>query len=685
MKIQKGVLCGLSLAFFAIYANAKPAIPTVVTLTQPDGTELKIRKYGDEFMHFVTLEDGTLVHQDAEGLFTFGRINTEGQVVSTGVPVAEIHADVAKSNIKDIDFDRVISARKSTKFSRSTDVEEGEETARAMSDGPRRSVPQSGMGLTSTGYPVTGQPKGLIILVEYSDVKFTLKNPADYFHDMINGENFTQYKGTGSALAYFTKQSGGKFVPSFDIYGPVTLPNNQKYYGGNDMYGNDMRPEQMVIDAINILDDDVDFSQYDTNHDGRIDNVYIYYAGKGEADFGGANTVWPHSWDINSAGKRLTVDGVAVRQYACSNEWGSNRPDGVGTFVHEFSHVMGLPDLYHTTNASATYTPGYYSVLDYGPYNNDGCTPPNYGAYELNALGWMDPIELTGEQTVSLDQITSGQFALIPTEKTTEFFLLENRQQNDWDKYIPWHGMLIWHIDYVKSVFDRNEVNNTRAHQYVDLVEANNTPDSSSSMRMRGYPFPGSTRSTEFTSETVPALVSWGGKDINLPVTNITETSSGIISFDVCGGGLELTVPVTTVTIPADNPRSFVASWNEVPGARDYLIKVVAHTTPSSVLVDYDEVSTDGATTFTVDQLLDEQTDYYFTVVATDGLVYSAPSVAKFVTVSGMSGVGDIAVDKEPVGTTEYYNLQGVRVHAPAPGSIVIERSGNSVRKILVK
>lgn len=538
----------LTLALPALAIRAKRDVRTV---TQPDGTTINIKVVGDEHMHFTVSEDGMLLQKDEQGFYTYASIAENGMIEATSMRYTPGLRTAEAVRLSDIDLEQLQLKRNAR----------------------RRSAPQSGMGLSSTTYPRTGSPKGLIILVQYSDVKFTLSNPASYFKDMINGSNFTQYGGTGSALQYFTEQSGGKFQPSFDVYGPVTLPNKMSYYGGNDHWGDDMYPHHMVTHAIDILDSTVDFSQYDTDGDGLIDNVYIFYAGQGEASYGSENTVWPHSWDVREAGVTKKVDGVIVGHYACSNEWEYNRPDGVGTFVHEFSHVMGLPDLYNTV-ADVYYTPGEYSVLDYGPYNNDGRTPPNYSAYELNALGWFEPIMMDGPMEVSLQPVSSGQFGLIQTSKNTEFFLFENRQLEGWDKYIPNHGMLIWHIDYVESVFENNVVNNTRNHQYVDIEEANNNPDGSSLTTMQGWTFPGTSKKTSFTSLTTPALKEWSGKGIDLPVTEISE-NAGIISFKVAGGAAALSRPNPYVDGVTDIGY-FVARWDAVDGATDYYLTVYA-------------------------------------------------------------------------------------------------------------
>lgn len=577
MNFLKPIITCVAVSALALNADAIIAKRGLHNVTQPDGTVLQVRLVGDEHMHFVTTDDGRLLHQDSKGLYTFATLAEDGSLESTGIS-ATTNGPVAKSmNIKDVDMSALIEKRGLA--TRIAQTHESLDKSSAA-DGRRR-APQTGQGLCFSTFPSTGSPKGLIILVEYKDVSFTTANPEQYFNNMINQPGFSQNGATGSALDYFTEQSNGVFTPDFDVLGPVKLDYNRSYYGGNDSYGQDARPHVMVSESIRKLDATVDFSVYDTDKDGLLDNVFIIYAGAGEASGGPSESVWPHSWDIRYGGISLKVDGVQVGHYACSNEMEGSRPDGIGTFVHEFSHVMGLPDLYRTDGNSGTFTPGEYSVLDYGPYNNAGRTPPNYGAYERNAMGWGEPIMLDCPVTVSLDPISSGQFGLIPTSKNNEFFLLENRQLTGWDAYIPNHGMLIWHIDYNESVFSQNIVNNTRSHQYVDIEEANNSANNANLTIMKGYPFPGTTGKTSFTSSTVPALKTWAGVGIDLPVTDITE-EDGCITFNVAGGGTLLDVPDPTVSTPNSADRFFVASWAPVEGATDYYLTVVAEASGES-------------------------------------------------------------------------------------------------------
>ncbi|MGM9853011.1 MAG: M6 family metalloprotease domain-containing protein [Muribaculaceae bacterium] len=578
-------------ASVALNASAVPAKRGLRTVVQPDGTELIIQKVGDESRHFTLTADGMLLARDANGQYSYARIDKSGQLVSSGIRALNANARPSghrylMQNIDEVDM-TVLDKVRAKRPAHSLNAVNAE--ALRLNGGSYRnakapvraagSLPQSGMGRFTSNFPRTGKIKGLVILVEYTDVKFNSGYKTDaktYFNDLLHKEGFSEYKGTGCATEYFRAQSNGLFDPEFDLYGPVTLPNPMSYYGANDSYGDDKAPHMMVVHACQQLDKTVDFSQYDNDGDGYVDNVFIFYAGQGEASYGSDDTVWPHSWEVSSGtGSKFRLDGVIIDRYACTNEWERSTPDGVGTFIHEFSHVMGLPDLYHTTSSSASYTPGSWSVLDYGPYNNDGRTPPNYSIYERNAMGWINPELLDGEvKFVSLEEIGgSNRGCIIQTDKTNEFFLLENRQLTGWDKYLPGHGMLVWHVDYQTSVFDNNSVNNNSSHQYVDIIEANNSANSNSDATMAGYTWPGTSNKTEFGPNSSPALKSWSGYKPEITLMEISE-NNGVITFGV-NGVLQAPVADEAVTGGSD---WFNASWTAVDEAESYELTVTATT-----------------------------------------------------------------------------------------------------------
>ena len=489
-----------------------PAKPGLINAEQPDGTVVTIRLEGDERSHKAYTSDGYLLTHDAEGYYVFADCDASGVMVPTDIREInpETRSAATLERIAAINLEKLEAA-----------------SARAM----RAEAPARNPGLSANPFPSKGENRGIAILVEFKNKKFSIENPNDFFTRMLNEEGFSDYGATGSARDYFTQNSAGMFKPYFDVYGPVQLDENYSYYGANNSSGNEPNCWQMVVHGCQKLDDEVDFSLYDANEDGLIDNVYVFYAGFGEADGGNANTVWPHSWDVMYAtSTKYDFDGKRLNHYACSNElqFFGNMPDGIGAFVHEFGHVMGMPDLYMTSYGEA-FTPGKWDVMDRGSYNNDSHTPPAYSAFERYALEWMEPEILNQTGEYSLTHILESNHAyMIETGNPNEFYLLENRQQAGQDKYIPGHGMLVWHIDFDPWIWDNNAVNNTVDHQYVDIVEADNKKNEAT---RSGDSFPGKSKVTSFTSETKPALLSWAGEKLAVELYDITESEDGIVTF----------------------------------------------------------------------------------------------------------------------------------------------------------
>lgn len=426
-------------------------------------------------------------------------------------------------------------------------------------------------------FPTTGKMRSLVILANFADVKMQSPTANDDFQRMMTETGYGDLGGTGSARDYYIENSMGVFQPQFDVVGPVTLPNGYAYYGENDKTGEDMHAEQMIIDACRAVDDVVDFTEYDYNNDGYIDNVFVFYAGYGEATYSDPNTVWPHSWDIvESTSIPIMFDGKRLNHYACTNELDKHGVmDGIGTFVHEFGHVLGLPDFYPTTGSVSAFTPNIWSVMDEGEYNNNSRTPPYFTAVERYLLGWLVPVEVLAEGcSVAINPIANNEAYIIHTANRNEYFLLENRQQVGWDAYIPGHGMLVWHIDYDAYLWEKNRVNNVATHQYCDIVEADNIQSTGTK---NGDTFPGASNVTAFTAETSPAFVDWKGNDVGVPLTNIRE-EDGMIFFDAAGGGAPLE-PMRYIQPVAEEASevtstSFLAKWQSVEDIDGYRVGV---------------------------------------------------------------------------------------------------------------
>ena len=403
-------------------------------------------------------------------------------------------------------------------------------------------------------------PRGLVILVNFSNSKFAAANTQVAMNDLMNSSSYTYNGATGSVRQFFSDQSDGQYEPDFDVIGPVTLSNNVDYYGGNvnNERGQDKLPGDMVVEACSIANYAVDFTQYDNDNDGYVDFVYLIYAGKGEADGGAANTIWPHSWDVYSAAvsgyasfnesqyyARATFDGKRVLNYACSGEINgqTGKRAGIGTITHEFSHVIGLPDLYdidYGQNYEDEATPGAWHVMDGGSYNNDGKTPPNYTIYDKYFLGWKTPTNLGATaQNLSLKaagtdgynayQITSDNSLLAATSTNTVYYI-ENRQQSGWDAHVPGHGLVIWKIMYSQSVWKANGPNATPGTIRYAVVSASGA---TTGIGTAADPFPGTKKVTRWEGVTNKPLLNITEKNGIISLSYIEEVDESICSYEV--------------------------------------------------------------------------------------------------------------------------------------------------------
>ena len=597
-------------------SHAVPASPRPVTVTQADGTPLTLRIIGDECDHQYFSTDGYLLI-NVDDIYYYAGVDDDGVPVSSGIRATEPsrRSPEAASFLNSVDK-KSVSEKLNARLKK-----------RWATNHPAK-APSKGPGLTGrSAFPAKGKQKALVILVEYTDVKFHEAegyNPKDYFTGMMTGEGFSLFGGTGSARDFFMDSSMGQFEPEFDVYGPIALTKNRAYYGSNGLQGKDTNAYRMVIEACQQLDGTVDFTQYDRDGDGYIDNVFLFYAGEGEHMGASSDSVWPHAYNISDKDSTpYMFDGVRLDRYGCTCEWVEGRPDGVGTFVHEFSHVMGLPDLYTTNYNMASFTPGSWSTLDAGPYNNNGCTPPLYSAYERYALDWIKPVTIDGSVSAMLPSLLANMAAIIPTSDSNEFFLLENRQQTGWDKYLPCHGMLVWHVDYEKSIWFTNAVNNDENHQYVDLEEADNIKTAAT---RDGDAFPGTAGITAFTDDTRPSMRPWNNTPLSLPITDIAE-SDGMITFKVLGGSPEpLGSPVAKEPEQADH-ESFTALWEPARQGMEHLLSVytVDEGGEPEYLSGYFMRNVGNATSCEIKGLAPDRT-YKYTVRSVRGLEISAPS-----------------------------------------------------------
>lgn len=486
----------------AATAFAVPAKKVRTELRLSDGTKVEATLAGDEHLHYYLTDDGRALLTGTDG---------------------ETARFVSLDSLSGIHAERLVRAntRRMQKRMKQT---------RAWGDEMN---------------PVWGSKRGLVILVNFADRQLTYSK--DVFSKFFNQPGYQEYGMQGSVHDYFFDQSYGQLDISFDIAGPITLNKEMSYYGKNDSKGEDLHPGEMITEACRMVDAEVNFANYDWDGDGWVDQVYIIYAGYGESQGAGANTIWPHEWTLTEAEAfgdgmgPLSLDGVGIDTYACSCELAGKSGssiDGVGTACHEFSHCLCLPDMYDTVGSA----PGMmdWDVMDNGCYNGDGdgrC-PASYTSYERMYCGWLQPTMLTVNQTVeAMQPITSAPEAYIIYNSACarEYYLLENHQHESWDTAAYGHGMLILHVDFDPDAWIQNTVNTQRNHQRMTIIPADNRLLGSTLSQLAGDPWPGTKGMTELNSNTVPAARLYnpnirGEMTMECSLNKITETD-GLISF----------------------------------------------------------------------------------------------------------------------------------------------------------
>lgn len=552
-------------------AKAIRAYPHPITVRQPDGTTITVRIHGDENLHYTTTTDGFMLERDGKGFFRY----VDYDMLTGRKALTEQRAhDVTARTAAEMAFTAGLKdARTITSDMRARLNLARKAPARTLNLGEVRSrvnrAPRQG----------GGESQYLVIMVNFADCAFSFTQHD--FTTWLNEPGYSENGGTGSVKDYYRDNSMGQFVPNFTVVGPYTLSREQAYYAGNDeSTGEDANPRDMVREACTLAkqaNPALDFSQFDNDGDGYVDNCYVIYAGYSEASTANGDDMWPHSWQMDA--EAFTIDGVTIDNYSCSAELvgmpGSPAQptmDGIGTFTHEFGHILGLKDTYDTDD----YTNGYgadmggYDLYSSGSYNNDSRTPPYLMAFERMQLGWAaEGTDITGlseAEDVTLESVASNKARYINARPTLaegdglEWFILENRQHEGWDRYIPAHGLLIYHYDYTKAMQDEcwsaNGPNNNAKHRCIYIKAADGLDDANS---RPGDTYPGSSANTEFTDTSVPASLNWNGEPAGVPVTNIME-ADGLVKFQVKGGVSAWDVVKTNVpTEVRDTTATFTA------------------------------------------------------------------------------------------------------------------------------
>ncbi len=712
----------LALAAHAVIAN-----PVPVTVTQPDGSRVTLSLQGDEYFSYTTTSQGfTVVKNLKTDAWEYARVSETGELIPTG----EIASDDRQS----------ISGIKNLKPVVSP--EERKRQLRARQHSP----------LMRAGRYDYSKFRGLVILVEYNDAPFSREDIHQVFEEMITKPGYDGYMSnhmiaskiecTGSVRDYYYDNSDGKFDPVFDVVGPVKIDYSQ-YYARKSSTA-----QTLVTAALKAADDLVDYRNYDTDGNRTVDMVYFIFSGGG-SNFSGNDErlIWPHASTIIG----LQLDGVNFGRYACSTELygqpANKLLDGIGTICHEFSHVLGLPDLYdvdYETGGQAVH-PGKWSLMASGSYLNKSKTPCGYSLYERYALGFADPKLITEPGKYSMRPLgisDSPEGFRINSAIPDEYFIFETRKKNRWDEYLPGEGMLAYRVDYTDpKIWENNRINATSARTYYELLRA--TPNISSSKTVTdsdGDPFPGSGNKTELDNNTDPALRSWTTNSTPLVIKEISRNcENGEITFTVISDESPTFIEDFSSMEPTVNDTIAISgrftSWDLMQGARIAVDEDGSHyaatvknsfirshtfdgsvencavtisnpTSQSAIFRLY--YSLDNGAAWTPVNTLEgnanpsvprssEETIHYslgnirgaiFRISQISGNSTTPCRIKRIefgMKADSFSGVENIPEVTEENSTITYYNLQGMPIANPTVPGIYIMKRGNESKKIVIR
>lgn len=546
------------LALASVRLGATAAYPYPIQVTQPDGSIVTIQLHGDEFYHWTTL-DGRIVEKDADGFFR---------------PVSMM-----------LHQQRAAAAYES----------------RSRRD---QTIKQSSA-------MTTGTKRFLVLLIEFADLPF-IKTRSD-FDNMLNLDGYSDNGGTGSAHEYFYDSSKGMFNPQFDVVGPITVSKGYAAYVDHE--------GDLLKEACQLIDAEVDFKNYDTDSNGYVDNIFFYFAGHNEAE-GATGHIWPHA---ASGWTYVTCDGKRVNRYACTSELRSASGTtmcGIGTFCHEFGHVLGLPDFYDTDYETNGTSKGLYnaSLMSNGNYNNNGRTPPYLSAVERNMLGWMgEPTELTASGSYNLAPVTGNVAYKTPTATSGEYFVYEVRDQTKWDTYIG-KGMLIYHIDKSDRVIAGGKTASQRWSSHYDINTVADHPcycivEASPSVSFNNAEiyYPGSNNIRKFDAGSTPAALDWDGNPTGFYLSDIVQNGSNVRFTLTVSSAKKIKGKVTTTTnVPIAGASVSISAKSAV--SRNYAVSADGSPVARKEYAPLKTVTTASDGSYTIDLEGDPNKNYTITV-----------------------------------------------------------------------
>jgi M6 family metalloprotease-like protein len=297
-----------------------------------------------------------------------------------------------------------------------------------------------------------GEQRVLVIMAKFPDVQpsFSIKKMQTKYFDKLD-----RYL---KAVSYQKAWVKGKTTKWY------TLPHKVARYkiSQRNLGVDKKRVNKLIEDAINLADEDEDFSQYSM--------VFISLGAK-RKDYGMMGLCgypgmlgWQTQLPMKTKRKGQKIPGgVAIY---CENAH-------VGVVFHDMAHIMGgvkgrrrgAPCLYdHDLQGKPGPFRNHYKfyLVNVGFFDPLSCHfykfrqgPPGVCVWTKLRLGWIEPgkiiqVSRGTSKTVLLAPLAKGRSKILAMKLPVDekiYYLIENRQPIGPDKNLPSHGVLIYYCD----------------------------------------------------------------------------------------------------------------------------------------------------------------------------------------------------------------------------------------------
>ena len=517
--------------------------PYTTELVQPNGRSFMGKIFTINPITYLETIDGYTVMQDpSDGYFKYAAQGADGNLYLSAIIVSEINARTPSEN-------SILAAlNRHARY-------EGNSLLAILNRIQASEIPPSSS--LQAVFPSTGIRKALLLLIQFPDLAAVY--PSVNFNNYCNQVGYNVNGQTGSFRDFYLAASYGALTLNTDVGGWYTSTNNRATYGVQSLTTRQFLPAvalvRQAVDAAELSG--VNYANYDGDGNGSVDVVMVIHSGRGAEESGNVADIWSHRWTLSANALQVTYDGKLVNDYIIQAEkLGPTNIANVGVLCHEFGHALGLPDLYDTDGGSEGL--GDWCLMAGGSWNNSGKTPPHPSVWCKDQLGWMDPTVLTGTGTInsmSYSQNFSASYR-INTPVTTEYFLIENRQNFVWDAFLPAAGLCIYHIDETRTS------NQNPARYWVNLEQADglNHLNNNTNSGDIGDPYPGSSNNTSFSCGSNPNSNTYNGSSSGIGITAINFQAGNTMGFTygVCCPTITVTNPaITTGTAGTAFSRTF--------------------------------------------------------------------------------------------------------------------------------